>query len=77
MSIDIRIVSLGALACHPLRNEAGDRRPGHATTPLLDLGERKILVDPSLPPDHLRQRLDERTGLEPEAISDIFLTDLR
>lgn len=77
MSIDVRIVSLGALACHPLRNEAGDRRPGHATTTLLDLGERKILVDPSLPPDHLRQRLDERTGLEPEAISDIFLTDLR
>lgn len=77
MSIDIRIVSLGALACHPLRDEAGDRRPGHATTSLLDLGERKILIDPSLPPDHLRQRLDERTGLEPGAISDVFLTDLR
>ncbi|MEC8319799.1 MAG: hypothetical protein VX012_00210 [Planctomycetota bacterium] len=34
-------------------------------------------MDPSLPPDHLRQRLDERTGLGPEAVTDVFLTDLR
>ena len=77
MSIDVRIVSLGALSSHPLRGEAGERRPGHATTSLLILGEQRILVDPSLPPDHLRQRLDERMGLEPSAITDVFLTDLR
>lgn len=77
MSIDLRIVSLGALGCHPLRGESGEQRPGHATTTLLSDGERRILVDPSLPPDHLRQRLDERTGLGPEAVTDVFLTDLR
>ncbi|MCP4834339.1 MAG: MBL fold metallo-hydrolase [Phycisphaera sp.] len=77
MSIDLRIVSLGALSSHPLRGESGERRPGHATTTLLSTEDRRILIDPSLPPDHLRQRLDERTGLEPEAITDVFLTDLR
>ena len=77
MSIDLRIISLGALASHPLRGESGERRPGHATTSLISTGDRRILVDPSLPPDHLRQRLDERTGLEPDAITDVFLTDLR
>ena len=77
MSVEVRIISIGALASHPLRNEAGNRRPGHATTTLLTEGDRRILIDPSLPPDHLRQRLDERTGLGPEAITDIFLTDLR
>lgn len=77
MSVEVRIVSLGALPFHPLRGEAGERRPGHATTCLLISGDRRILVDPSLPADHLRQRLDERTGLEPGEITDVFLTDLR
>ena len=77
MSVEVRIISIGALASHPLRNEAGNRRPGHATTTLITAGDRRILVDPSLPPDHLRQRFDERTGLGPEAVTDVFLTDLR
>ncbi len=77
MSVELRIVSIGALASHPLRHESGDRRPGHATTVLLTSGDRRILVDPSLPPDALRHRLDERIGLEPDAITDVFLTDLR
>lgn len=77
MSVEVRIVSLGALASHPLRGESGERRPGHATTCVLISGDRRILVDPSLPGDHLRQRLDERLGLEPDAITDVFLTDLR
>ena len=77
MSVEIRIVSLGALASHPLRDEAGERRPGHATTSILLCGDRRILIDPSLPPDHLRQRLDERLGIGPDEISDVFLTDLR
>lgn len=77
MTVELRIVSIGALACHPLRKEGGDRRPGHATTVLLTTGDRRILVDPSLPPEALKHRLDERTGLEPDAITDVFLTDLR
>jgi glyoxylase-like metal-dependent hydrolase (beta-lactamase superfamily II) len=77
MPVDVRIISIGALANHPLRDELGDRRPGHATTTLLISGESRILVDPSLPPDHLRQRLDERTGEAPESITHVFLTDLR
>ena len=77
MTVEVRIISIGALASHPLRKEVGDRRPGHATTTLLISGENRILIDPSLPPDHLRQRLDERTGEAPEAITHVFLTDLR
>lgn len=77
MPVDLRIVSLGALPAHPLRQESGERRLGHATTVLLTCGDRRILVDPSLPPEVLRLRLDERTGLEPDAVTDVFLTDLR
>ena len=77
MPVEVRIISIGAIANHPLRNEIGERRSGHATTTLLISGKNRIIVDPSLPPDYLRQRLDERTGEPPEAITHVFLTDLR
>ena len=77
MHIDIRVISIGALACHPLRGEQGDVRPGHATTTLVRNEEICLLVDPSLPPEHLLRHLDERAGLGPDDISHVFLTDLR
>lgn len=74
MTIDVRVISMGALAAHPLRGEQGELRPAHLTTTLLSVGERKILVDPSLPGQFLEERLRERSGLEPAAITDVFLT---
>ena len=77
MQTDLRIISIGALACHPLRGEQGDRRPGHATTSLVQTDEVTLLVDPGLPPEVLVPRLSERAGLKPEEITHVFMTDLR
>jgi glyoxylase-like metal-dependent hydrolase (beta-lactamase superfamily II) len=74
---DIRVISIGALACHPLRGEQADMRPGHATTVLLRSDEACVVVDPSLPPEHLVRQLDERAGLRPDEVTHVFLTDLR
>ena len=46
---DFRVISIGALAAHPLRGERGEVRPAHATTTLIASGKARILVDPSLP----------------------------
>ncbi|MFT3786684.1 MAG: MBL fold metallo-hydrolase [Tepidisphaeraceae bacterium] len=56
---------------------SGTRRPraGSDTPPArCCAGKRNILVDPGLPPAVLQARLFERTGLQPEAITDVFLT---
>jgi len=76
MPPDFRVISIGALAAHPLWNEMGDARPGHATTTLVRSGDAVVIVDPSLPPKILEARLDERAGLEASAITHVFLTCL-
>ena len=77
MHTDIRVISIVALACHPLRNERSDVRPGHATTSLVRTEDACIIVDPALPPESLVPRLDERAGIAPEEVTHVFLTDLR
>lgn len=77
MGLELDIVSIGALGRNRLWNEAEPRRAGHATTTLLRDGSRTILVDPGLPSELLSQRLDERTGLRPEQIEAVFLTNFR
>src|SRR5262245_54825511 len=62
------------MAAHPLWGEKGEMRPAHATTTLVESGDHRILVDPSLPGKFLLPRLSERSGLEPEAITHVFLT---
>jgi len=44
---------------------------------LLRSGERRILVDPGLPPQVIAARLAERAGIGPEEITDVFLTCFR
>jgi glyoxylase-like metal-dependent hydrolase (beta-lactamase superfamily II) len=70
-----RVISIGTLAHNPLWGERGDVRPGHATTTLIEAGDAKILVDPSLPEQILVPRLLERSGLKPDAITHVFLTN--
>jgi glyoxylase-like metal-dependent hydrolase (beta-lactamase superfamily II) len=72
--MDVRIISIGALAAHPLRGERGSVRTGHGTTSLIQVDGRKILVDPALPAAALLPRLEERAGLKPQDITHIFLT---
>lgn len=77
MSLRYRVISIGALGCHPLRNETEARRPSHATTTLIVDGDRTILVDPGLPAEVMAARLDERAGLQPDQIDTVFLTTFR
>lgn len=75
--MDYRIISIGALSVHELWEKQGSARTAHATTTLVRSGDRRILVDPGLPPPVIAARLGERTGLEPGDISDVFLTCFR
>ena len=77
MAMDIRIISLGTLAEHPLRDKTRRVRTGHATTTLVRTDDATILVDPGLPAQALIARLDERAGLDPSDITAVFLTSFQ
>ena len=75
--MDYRVINIGALSKHELWNEQGEPRTAHATTSLIRSGDRVILVDPGLPGPMIAARLQERSGLAPTAVTDIFLTNFR
>lgn len=72
--MDLRIISIGALAAHPLRDEKEPRRAPHGTTSLIRAGDAVILVDPGLPEEVLAARLSERAGIAPADVTHVFLT---
>jgi glyoxylase-like metal-dependent hydrolase (beta-lactamase superfamily II) len=72
--MDFRVISLGALAAHPLWNERAPARTGHATTTLVRSKDAVVLVDPGLPAPAVAARLSERAGLRPSDITHVFLT---
>lgn len=74
MAVRVDIISIGALSRNLLWNEGAARRIGHPTCTLIRTGKRSILVDPGLAPAVMATRLNERTGLSPDAITDVFLT---
>lgn len=75
MPVTCRVISIGTLASHPLRNEPDNARTGHATTTLITAGgDATILVDPSLPAQVLAARLEERAGITPDAVTHVFIT---
>jgi glyoxylase-like metal-dependent hydrolase (beta-lactamase superfamily II) len=76
-SARVDIISIGTLARNRLWNETEIVRTAHATTSLVRAGKLTILVDPGLPPPALAARLHERTGLRPDRIDTIFLTNFR
>jgi glyoxylase-like metal-dependent hydrolase (beta-lactamase superfamily II) len=71
----IDIISIGTLGRNRLWNESTAVRSPHATTTLIRAGKRSVLVDPGLPAQALGARLYERTGMKPEQIDTIFLTN--
>lgn len=77
MDARYKIISIGALADHPLWGEREDARSPHATTTLIEAGEARILVDPSLPEQILSVRLRERANLGPQDITHVFLTSFQ
>ena len=76
-SIRLDVISIGTLSRNRLWNEGQPVRTPHATTTLIRAGKRTILVDPGLPPPALNARLFERTGLKPDAVDTVFLTNFR
>ena len=76
-SIQLDIISIGTLSRNRLWNETEPLRTPHATTTLIRAAKRTILVDPGLPPTALAARLFERTGLRPNQIDIVFLTNFR
>ncbi len=72
--LQFRVISVGTLAVNPLWGEKGPVREGHATTTLIEGGNRRIIVDPSLPPNILLPRMQSRTPVTPDSITDVFLT---
>jgi len=77
MAIEYSVISIGTLSRNRLWDESAVVRTGHATTTLVVDGERKILVDPSLPGKILEARFNERTGGSLDDVTDVFCTTLR
>lgn len=75
--MEYRTISIGTLSAHELWSQQGAARTPHATSVLVQAGGRNILVDPGLPEQAITARLQERAGLEPSSISDVFLTNFR
>lgn len=76
--MDFRVISIGVLSRHELwPADQGSPRTAHATTTLVRSGDRVILIDPGLPAQVIVARLTERSGLNPSAITDVFLTNFR
>lgn len=75
--MDYRIISIGALSRHELWEGTQTPRTAHATTTLIRSDDRVILVDPGLPPQVVAARLNERSGLDVSAVTDVFLTNFR
>jgi glyoxylase-like metal-dependent hydrolase (beta-lactamase superfamily II) len=75
--MDLRVISIGTLPAHPLWDEKGAVRTGHATTTLIRSGKRTIIVDPGLPAQVVAARLHERSGLRPESVTHVFLTSFK
>lgn len=76
-TVRLDIISIGTLSRNRLWNETDARRTPHATTSLVRAGDRHILIDPGLPPPAIVARLFERTGLTPDRIDTVFLTNFR
>jgi glyoxylase-like metal-dependent hydrolase (beta-lactamase superfamily II) len=77
MAVAFDVVSIGCLSHNPFWNEKQPVRAAHATTVLVRDRSEAILVDPSLPGEWLADRLGERTGLKPQDIGCVFLTNFR
>jgi glyoxylase-like metal-dependent hydrolase (beta-lactamase superfamily II) len=76
-TLRVDIMSIGTLSRNLLWGETQPARTPHATTTLIRAGDRRILVDPALPPQILAARIYERAGLKSEQIDTIFLTNFR
>lgn len=71
------IISIGTLSRNRLWGEKEALRTAHATTTLIRTDKQVILVDPGLPGPIVGARLHERTGVRPQQVTTVFLTNFR
>lgn len=71
------IISIGTLSRNRIWGETQAVRTAHSTCTLVRSGKRTILIDPGLPAPAMAARLSERTGLKPEQVDTVFLTNFR
>ena len=76
MPPEYRVISLGTLASNTLWEEGGMARTPHATTTLITAESCRILVNPGLPAQVLHARMGERTPVQPDDITHVFMTSL-
>jgi glyoxylase-like metal-dependent hydrolase (beta-lactamase superfamily II) len=72
--VRVDVVAIGSLAKNKYWREKKPGRQEYATTSLVRSGELLMIVDPGWPAEVLKASLFYRTGLEPEAITHVFLT---
>jgi glyoxylase-like metal-dependent hydrolase (beta-lactamase superfamily II) len=75
--VRVDVISIGALSRNLLWKETEPVRTPHSTCALVRTDKRNILIDPGLPPQVIAARLFERTGLKPDQIDAVFLTNVR
>ena len=68
------VIAIGSLAKNRYWNEKAPVREEYATATLVRSGDAAILVDPGWPAEVLRAALYYRAGLEPKAVTHVFLT---
>lgn len=75
--VRVEVISIGTLSRNLLWKETEPVRTPHATCTLVRTDRRNILIDPGLPAPIIAARLFERTGLRPDAIDTVFVTNAR
>jgi glyoxylase-like metal-dependent hydrolase (beta-lactamase superfamily II) len=70
------VLAIGSLARNTYWKEKAAVRQEYATTTLLRSADAVIVVDPGWPPDVLERALFYRAGLEPKAVTHVFLTHM-
>ncbi len=70
----VTIINIGTLSMNKFWNETERVRSPSATCTLLEVGGRRLIVDPSPDADLLEPMLFARTGLRPGNIHEVFLT---
>jgi glyoxylase-like metal-dependent hydrolase (beta-lactamase superfamily II) len=74
--VTLDVIAIGSLAQNKLWNEAAPVRQEYATATLVRSGKMVLLVDPGWPAEVLRSALLYRAGLEPQAVTHVFVTHL-
>jgi len=74
--VAVDVIAIGSLARNKYWKESAPVRQEYATATLVRAGDVRLMVDPGWPPDVLRSALIYRVGLEPGAVTHVFLTHL-